>query len=494
MTPSALRWLLPFAVALAPFSIVAGEAVRCPSITLAEPRDAATTRQFNQAVQQAPRLFSAILAKDERAVRRDLAQGDDPNACALGASLLSQAIGQGHMEIAERLMRAGASLEHPRNAAGETVLLHTVGEGQWDRAMGLIIRGASVKAEADGVTPLLAASAVPVRSQSTQAREQLDLIHLLITHGAGANAQLPDGSTSLMLAVRNGNTALIRLLLFFGADPLLRNRSGIHALQLAQDARRGDIESMFEAYVVAPTPVAVLIEERRNSELAALLAQTDVGKVARAARQALLVAALVQHNLPTIGLLVRWGADPNGVVGMIEGLDLIAVTPLDLAIGYDMDSETLEALVQAGANPNGMVAFEDTEPPLQKSLARHNLVAARTLLRLGADPNPIRAAGDMSALMYAVVLASLPELDQPLSLVAQLLDSGADVNAIGPRGITALHMAAIDGNAATTRLLLAHGANPNMRDEQHKTALDYARKGKSKEVLALLKPVTQATR
>nr|OAI58450.1 hypothetical protein RSP597_25315 [Ralstonia solanacearum] len=106
--------------------------MRCPGITLAEPRDAATTRQFNQAVQQAPRLFSAILAKDESAVRRDLAQGDDPNACAMGASLLSQAIGQGYMEIAERLMLAGASLEHPRNAAGETVLLHTVGEGQWE--------------------------------------------------------------------------------------------------------------------------------------------------------------------------------------------------------------------------------------------------------------------------------------------------------------------------------------------------------------------------
>lgn len=96
--------------------------------------------------------------------------------------------------------------------------------------------------------------------------------------------------------------------------------------------------------------------------------------------------------------------------------------------------------------------------------------------------------------MNAVALASLPELDNPLGLVRQLLDSGADVNAVGPHGMTALHMAAIDGNTETARLLLAHGADPNVRDEQHKTALDYARKGRSAEVLALLKPLTQTAR
>lgn len=170
------------------------------------------------------------------------------------------------------------------------------------------------------------------------------------------------------------------------------------------------------------------------------------------------------------------------------------MTPLQVAIGYDGDSETLEALVRAGANPNGTVAFDDSEPPLLMSLTRHNIAAARTLLRLGADPNRIRAAGDMSALMNAVALASLPELDNPLGLVRQLLDSGADVNAVGPHGMTALHMAAIDGNTETARLLLAHGADPNVRDEQHKTALDYARKGRSAEVLALLKPLTQTAR
>ncbi|MGA4372516.1 ankyrin repeat domain-containing protein [Ralstonia nicotianae] len=494
MKLSLIRWQLPLLAALMPFCAAADEAVRCPSVATAEPRDAATQRQFNQAAQRAPRLFRAILANDMRAAQRYLAQGDDPNACALGASLLSQAVGQGRTEIAERLIHAGANLEHPLSAAGETVLLHAIGEAQWGPAMDLVIRGANVKAEVAGTTPLLAASTVPVRAQSTQAREQLDLVRLLLTRGASVNAQAPDGSPSLMLAVRNGNTALIRLLLFFGADPLLRNRNGIHALELAQEAKRADIESLLAPYCVDKAPVAELMETGRNDELISLLAKTDASKMAQPARQALLVAALFQHNLPAVGLLANWGADPNGVMGMIDGADQVAMTPLQVAIGYDGDSETLEALVRAGANPNGTVAFDDSEPPLLMSLTRHNIAAARTLLRLGADPNRIRAAGDMSALMNAVALASLPELDNPLGLVRQLLDSGADVNAVGPHGMTALHMAAIDGNTETARLLLAHGADPNVRDEQHKTALDYARKGRSAEVLALLKPLTQTAR
>lgn len=492
MKPSLMRGLSPLLAVFLSFCAFAGEVARCPSVELAEAHDANTWRQFNEAAQKAPRLFRAILANDARAVQRYLAQGDDPNACALGASLLSQAVNQGRMDFAVRLIRAGASTERPLNAAGETVLLHTIGEAQWDRAMDLVAHGADVNAQAAAVTPLLAASAAPVKPQSTQARRQLDLVRLLLVRGAGVNTPAPDGSTPLLLAVRTGNAALIQTLLFFGADPLLRDRSGMHALQQVQEARRTDLASLLATYASAPTPAAVLIQTRRNDELASLLAQSDVNKVASLARQALLMAALVENNLPAVGLLARWGADPNGVMAMAEGSDPIAVTPLQLAVAYDMRPEVLEALIHAGADPNGTVAFDDNEPPLLMSLGRHNTAAARTLLRLGADPNRIGAAGDMSALMMAVSLASLPELDDPLGLIQQLLDGGADPNAVGPRGITALHVAAIDGNAGAARLLLQHGANPDIRDEQRKTALDYARKSNAAKVLAVLKTVTTA--
>lgn len=179
---------------------------------------------------------------------------------------------------------------------------------------------------------------------------------------------------------------------------------------------------------------------------------------------------------------------------MTDGLDPVGMTPLQLAIGYDMGPEVLEALGRAGADPNRAVELGDDELPLMMALTRHNLTAARTLLRLGADPNRTRAAGDMPALTIAVALADLPELDNPMGFVQQLLDRGANPNAIGSFGMTPLHMAAIDGNAALVRQLLAHGADPNVRDDRHNTALDYARQAKAAELVTMLKPMTHITR
>jgi ankyrin repeat protein len=56
-----------------------------------------------------------------------------------------------------------------------------------------------------------------------------------------------------------------------------------------------------------------------------------------------------------------------------------------------------------------------------------------------------------------------------------LLEHGASVNAIGPRGRTALHYAARAGHARVSALLLDYGADLTLRDHQGKSALDLAR-------------------
>lgn len=58
--------------------------------------------------------------------------------------------------------------------------------------------------------------------------------------------------------------------------------------------------------------------------------------------------------------------------------------------------------------------------------------------------------------------------------VQVLLDFGADVNAAGPRGKTALHYAATAGHARVVRLLLDRGADPARLDADGCTALDLA--------------------
>jgi hypothetical protein len=63
-----------------------------------------------------------------------------------------------------------------------------------------------------------------------------------------------------------------------------------------------------------------------------------------------------------------------------------------------------------------------------------------------------------------------------VDLLGSLLDSGADVNARGRGGYTALHAAAVMGHQAAVALLLARGADTSLRDTPwNDTAADKAR-------------------
>ncbi len=67
-----------------------------------------------------------------------------------------------------------------------------------------------------------------------------------------------------------------------------------------------------------------------------------------------------------------------------------------------------------------------------------------------------------------------------------LLDYGAEVNAPGPKGRTALHYAAVAGSLRVMALLLDRGAAPNLRDEQGATPLGLARAAGKTEAVALV--------
>ncbi|KAF2799241.1 ankyrin, partial [Melanomma pulvis-pyrius CBS 109.77] len=67
-----------------------------------------------------------------------------------------------------------------------------------------------------------------------------------------------------------------------------------------------------------------------------------------------------------------------------------------------------------------------------------------------------------------------------------LLDYGIDVDAEGPRGLTALHYAAYQGNIVVVKKLLELGAPIYLQDHERKPPLDYAQTLRHHEVVNCL--------
>ena len=73
-----------------------------------------------------------------------------------------------------------------------------------------------------------------------------------------------------------------------------------------------------------------------------------------------------------------------------------------------------------------------------------------------------------------------------VSVLSMLIGMRVDVNAQGSEGNRALDVACIQGDAAVSRLLLEHGADPNLRNKSGSTPLHDAALNGSKEVIELL--------
>jgi len=67
-----------------------------------------------------------------------------------------------------------------------------------------------------------------------------------------------------------------------------------------------------------------------------------------------------------------------------------------------------------------------------------------------------------------------------------LLAKGADPNARSQSGSTPLHTVGFTGDRASLDLLLKHGADPAIRDNDGKSAADIARERGHKEIADLL--------
>lgn len=200
--------------------------------------------------------------------------------------------------------------------------------------------------------------------------------------------------------------------------------------------------------------------------------------------------ALKTKDLPALERLLAEGADPawtaeggrtalmfaaeGGDLGLVDKL-LAAGAPVDAANRYHGNALMFAAkggdvpvtrrLIAAGADVNHVADLGWTA--LLVAAAKGNADVALVLIEQGADANA-RDKNGWTPLMHAVS-------GRHLRAVAALLD----VPAVKPdlreeSGSTALHIAALGGNAEAVRLLVEHGADVGARTAEGYTPAEVA--------------------
>src|SRR5579863_3795099 len=177
---------------------------------------------------------------------------------------LMYAARQGSLGAARVLADMGADL-NLTDPDGTTALLLAIINSHFDTAALLVTKGAAPNlADSTGMAALYAAVDMntlgevygrPAQKQDSGDTTALDLMKLLLEHGANPNGQLRtstlfrahtpgdpnlgQGCTPLMRAARNGDAAAMRLLLEHGADPSIGQKNHTTALMLAAGLGRG---------------------------------------------------------------------------------------------------------------------------------------------------------------------------------------------------------------------------------------------------------------
>ena len=216
----------------------------------------------------------------------------------------------------------------------------------------------------------------------------------------------------------------------------------------------------------------------------------------------------VWREVPGTGAIVRTLLEAGAPV---QGLPDDLETPLITAASYG-DAEVAQALIDAGAELDARAAQSSGGVPGGTALL-HAAVFGMTdvvdvLVAAGAPAHGIEeaaAAGDISgwldpttpadARVRALVMAAD---HQRLEVIDQLIAAGTPVDATDEAfGGHPLRTAAGNGRPAIVRRLLAHGADPNLSDEQGRTPLVLCRHGRAAddrpardEVEAILAPLT----
>ena len=398
-------------------------------------------------------LADTAMRGDAAAVRTLLKQGADVNAAqGDGMTALHWAARHGDADTVQMLLHAGGNIRATTRLGGYTPLLLASQAGHAPVITTLLAAGADPKsATSNGATALMLASAAG----------RGEAVKTLLAAGADVHAKEPARhETALMFAVANNRLEVVKLLLAAGANL----KAATKIVDLTGQTNPDEEEFLRgnrggRANATPATPAAAAPQRGRGgaAPAGASGAGPDVAGLTRQFRFAELVRA--QGGLAPLHFAVRQGY-----------------------------AEAARLLLDAGADLHQRTGDQTT--PLLLALVNGHFDLAKELLDRGADP---RAASDNGVTpLYAVLnvqWAPKTLYPQPraytqqklthIDMLRALLAKGVDVNArlkkkvwysgynfdlsgVDEIGATPFWRAAYASDVEAMRLLVQHGADPNI--------------------------------
>ena len=447
-------------------------------------------------------VADAAMRGDINGVQALLKNGADVNAAqGDGMTALHWAAESGDMEILKMLLYAGANLESVTRL-GDYTPLHLASKVGRERVVaGLLEAGADpiARTTTGEVTPLhFAAAAGSVES-----------VAVLLGHGAAVNArESVRGQTPLMLAAAFNRVEVVQLLLAKNADSfILTNVVDIPARALADREAAGRRDQVFTAFkeVEAPGDLGWQPDPRQvQAAVRAAWSTSQLEPIENVSSENVEEPQPVPLNSAAQSLApLSYGENVGGHGGFTA---LIHAT-------REGHVEAAMALLDGGADID-QLSEGDHSSPLLIAVINGHLDLAMLLLDRGADPNLASEAG-ATPLFAALNVHWAPKARYPqqnayrqqqvvyLDVLEALLRAGANPDArlnkhlwymsytfdqlnVNTTGATPFWRAAYATDISAMRILIAHGADPNLPTRK---APARRRRGGTQEDLSGLPPV-----
>ena len=307
---------------------------------------------------------------------------------------------------------------------------------------------------------------------SSAANGNTDILRCFIENGADINAcGTYHNCTPLMLAIRNGHTNAVNVLLQYGANVALTDDNGFTALHYA--CKYHGSPEVLSCLINNGADVDAHSSFNHNNHIFLLPSENGYADSGKGVTP-LIIAAGGGH-LSVVTFLINEGAD-------VSLPDYYGRTALHFAVGSsDNSCEILRCLIENGADINK--GRNDKQTPLMVAAENGQVSVATFLIEHGADVELQDEDGN-TALHHALF-----DPDVSCEILSCLIGSGADVNGVNKLKHTPLMIAANGGNINALNLLIKHGAHDvDLQDNYDWTALHHAVYGSnfSCEILSCL--------